>query len=271
MVILGNLNAVNKVLTMLFCYSLSSISHSEYETIIDADIISEEEENEKEEEEEENEEEEEEGNEEEEEENEEEDVEEEEREEEKEEEKEEEEEKNEEEEEEDEENDTMKLYVGKTFCNWDHVEKFMKKYATIKGHGIRIGGGGRVDKVTKEIMKWVYLCRHAGKAKITASKRKTSSCRVECPWKINIWAKKDYLKVTTLHDQHVGHQLHPSAKRFVPKLQKLSDEIMEEIHFLTVVARMQLYNIGLLEKNLKQKFIDRIFIMLLVNFVVNQH
>ena len=89
-----------------------------------------------------------------------------------------------------EEEDTTKLYVGKTFRNWNHVANFMKKYAATKGHGVRIGGGGRVDKTTQEITKRTYLCRHAGKAKSKASKRQTSSCRVECPWRVNIWAKK---------------------------------------------------------------------------------
>ncbi|PKC02221.1 hypothetical protein RhiirA5_381122 [Rhizophagus irregularis] len=145
----------------------------------------------------------------------------------------------EEEEEKEEEEDTMKLYVGKTFHNWDRVANFMKKYAATKGHGVRIGGGGRVDKTTQEITKRTYLCRHAGKAKSKSSKRQTSSCRVECPWRVNIWAKKSKgcLEVTTLHDQHVGHELHPSAIKFVPTLRKLSDEIMEEIRFLTVVAK----------------------------------
>ncbi|CAG8468362.1 13629_t:CDS:2, partial [Cetraspora pellucida] len=30
--------------------------------------------------------------------------------------------------------------IGKTFKNWDQVADFMKKYAIIKGHGIRISG-----------------------------------------------------------------------------------------------------------------------------------
>ncbi|PKY50787.1 hypothetical protein RhiirA4_424013 [Rhizophagus irregularis] len=137
----------------------------------------------------------------------------------------------EEEEKKEEEEDTMKLYVGKA--------NFMKKYAATKGHGVRIGGGGRVDKTTQEITKRTYLYHHAGKAKSKSSKRQTSSCRVECSWKVNIWAKKSKgcLEVTILHDQHVGHELHPSAIKFVPTLRKLSDEIMEEIRFLTVVAK----------------------------------
>ncbi|PKB92077.1 hypothetical protein RhiirA5_446144 [Rhizophagus irregularis] len=50
-----------------------------------------------------------------------------------------------------EEEDTMKLYVGKTFHNWDYVINFMKKYAATKGHRVRIGGEEKVDKITQEI------------------------------------------------------------------------------------------------------------------------
>ncbi|PKC53887.1 hypothetical protein RhiirA1_478378, partial [Rhizophagus irregularis] len=39
--------------------------------------------------------------------------------------------------------DISELYVGKTFQSWDHVANFMKKFATAKGHGVRIGGGGK--------------------------------------------------------------------------------------------------------------------------------
>ncbi|CAB5373679.1 unnamed protein product [Rhizophagus irregularis] len=49
--------------------------------------------------------------------------------------------------------DISELYVGKTFQSWDHVANFMKKFATAKGHGVRIGGGGKVDKATNEVLK----------------------------------------------------------------------------------------------------------------------
>ena len=79
------------------------------------------------------------------------------------------------------------LFVGKAFQSWEHVTNFMKRYAAVKGHGVRIGGGGKVDKTTNEVLKRRYLCRHVGK---TTSKQTTqsniSSCRVECPWRVNI-------------------------------------------------------------------------------------
>src|SRR5581483_9819058 len=77
----------------------------------------------------------------------------------------------------DEENSTLELYVGKTFRNWIHVERFIKKYVSANGHGVRIGGGGRVNKATNEIVKRTYLCRHAGKAKPNQTNRtNASSC-----------------------------------------------------------------------------------------------
>ncbi|CAB4375732.1 unnamed protein product [Rhizophagus irregularis] len=82
---------------------------------------------------------------------------------------------------------TIKLRLtslGKTFQSWDHVANFMKKFATAKGHGVRIGSGGK---------------------------------------------SKGYLKVTKFNDQHIGHECHPSASQFIPTLQKLPEEILEEI------------------------------------------
>ncbi|CAB4405057.1 unnamed protein product [Rhizophagus irregularis] len=119
-------------------------------------------------------------------------------------------------------------------------------------HGVRIGGGGRVDKETCQILKRTYLCRHAGESKAS------TSCRVGCPWKLNIWAKKDknYLEVTTFKDQHVGHELSPLASRFVPTLQKLSEEILQEIRFLTVVAKV---NATVQYRIIRKKFKTRIF------------
>ena len=128
----------------------------------------------------------------------------------------------------------------------------MKRYASIKGHGVRIGGGGRVDKENNQVLKRTYLYQHAGESKAE------TSCRVGCPWKLNIWAKKDknYLEVTTFKDQHVGHELSPLASQFVPTLRKLSEEILQEIHFLTVVAKV---NATVQYRIIREKFKTRIY------------
>ncbi|CAG8680273.1 421_t:CDS:2 [Funneliformis mosseae] len=85
----------------------------------------------------------------------------------------------------------------------------MKKYAAIKGHGIRIGGAN--SNWTAFTENW---CLNA------------SSCRVECSWKVNIWNKKSkgHLEVTTLHDQYIGHEFHSLAVRFVLLLRKLPEK-----------------------------------------------
>ncbi|RIB22222.1 hypothetical protein C2G38_2033743 [Gigaspora rosea] len=131
--------------------------------------------------------------------------------------------------------DVEELFVGKAFKNWNQVADFMKKYAIVKGHGIRISDGGRVNAKTKEILKWTYLYRYAGKP----AKSSEVSCRVECTWKVNFWIKKDKncIEVTTFNDQHVGHELNPLASQFDPTLRKLPKNIVEEIRFLTTVAK----------------------------------
>ncbi|CAG8692262.1 9767_t:CDS:2, partial [Cetraspora pellucida] len=128
------------------------------------------------------------------------------------------------------------LFVSKTFENWDQVANFMKKYAAAKGHGIRISGGGRVNAENQKVVKWTYLCRHARKP---AEKSSGVSCRVGCPWRVNFWFKNDKncLEVTAFNNQHVGHELNPLASRFDPMLRKLPKDIVEEIRFLTVVAK----------------------------------
>jgi len=131
----------------------------------------------------------------------------------------------------------------------------MKRYASTKGHGVRIGGGRKLDKETNQILKRTYLCRHAGKPKSTSN---TSSCQVECPWKLNIWLKKNKncLEVTTFKDQHVGHEVHPLASRFVPTLRKLPEEILQEIRFLTVIAKV---NATVQYRIIREKFKTRIY------------
>ncbi|CAG8619737.1 17321_t:CDS:2, partial [Gigaspora rosea] len=82
---------------------------------------------------------------------------------------------------------------------------------------------GKKDATTCQILKRTYLYRHAGNP---SEKLIGTSCREKnCP------------EVTTFNNQHIGHELHPLANRFDPTLRKLSKKIVEEIRFLTVVAK----------------------------------
>ncbi|CAB4482290.1 unnamed protein product [Rhizophagus irregularis] len=113
------------------------------------------------------------------------------------------------------------------------------KYAAAKGHGVRIGGGGKVDKMINEVMKRRYLCHHAGKASSKQTTRSNvTSCRVECPWKVNIWVKekKGYLEVTTFNDHHVGYECHPSAMNATVQYRIIREKFKIRIH------RPDLYN-----------------------------
>ncbi|CAB4392395.1 unnamed protein product [Rhizophagus irregularis] len=127
--------------------------------------------------------------------------------------------KEEEEEEKEEKENTMKLYIGKTFYKWDRVANFMKKYAATKGHGL------------------------------SPNHRKNKLHLAE----LNI---------------HRDHELHLSAIKFVPTLRKLSDEIIEEIRFLTVVAKA---DATIQYRIIREKFKIRIYRSDLYNTISKFH
>ena len=54
----------------------------------------------------------------------------------------------------------------------------------------------------------------------------------------------------------MGHEFHSSANQFVPTLRKLPEEIIEEIRFLTVVAKV---NATVQYQVIREKFKMRIY------------
>src|SRR6202161_4307063 len=72
----------------------------------------------------------------------------------------------------------------------------------------------------------------------------------------------------TFKDQHVGHELSPLASRFVPTLRKLSEEILQEIRFLTVIAKV---NITVQYRIIRKKFKIRIYRTDLYNAIDKFH
>ncbi|CAG8690943.1 12768_t:CDS:2, partial [Cetraspora pellucida] len=84
-----------------------------------------------------------------------------------------------------------------------------KKYTISKGYRIRIGGGEKINAITKETIKQTYVYRYAEKL--------AKSSEVSC--------------------QHIGYELNSLASQFDPTLCKLLKSIIEEICFLTTVAK----------------------------------
>jgi len=115
----------------------------------------------------------------------------------------------------------INLFVEKAFRSWEHVNNFIKRYAIVKDHRVRISGSEKVDKITNEVLKQKYLYHYARKA---TSKQTTQSnvsfCQVKYLWRVNIWVKKGKgcLEVTKFNDHHVGHECHPLASKFIPIL-----------------------------------------------------
>ncbi len=60
----------------------------------------------------------------------------------------------------------------------------------------------------------------------------------------------------TFNDQHVSHKLYISANRFDPTLWKLPEEIIEEIWFLTIIAKV---NATIQYRIIQEKYKTRIY------------
>jgi hypothetical protein len=77
--------------------------------------------------------------------------------------------------------DQLKLYVGKTFHDWNQLAKFMAKYTAAKDYRIWIGGREKKDNIIQEIKKRTYLCHHAGNpnsGQKVISIRESTSCQI---------------------------------------------------------------------------------------------
>ncbi|CAG8508120.1 7294_t:CDS:2, partial [Racocetra fulgida] len=94
---------------------------------------------------------------------------------------------------------------------------------------IRIGGGERINTETQQVTKWTYLCHHAGKPAENS--------------------------ITTFNNEHVGHELSLLVSRFDLMLRKLPKNIVEEIRFLTVIAKA---NATIQYRIIKEKYNVRI-------------
>ena len=121
------------------------------------------------------------------------------------------------------ENETDNLCVGKLFVSWQEVTIFLNDFCMQKGFGYRKGRSVKKDE-TEDAAKRTFLCKHAGTKNNTAKtstlneQRNRTSCRVSCPWRINISKKGEGIyMVTTFIDEHEGHILNLQNVHFLPQ------------------------------------------------------
>ncbi|CAG8565034.1 3469_t:CDS:2 [Cetraspora pellucida] len=97
--------------------------------------------------------------------------------------------------------------VGAIFPNWESLENALK----------------------------IYELEHQPKKKINdANHREKESKKVGCPWQLNAGCRKnvDAIIINKLIENH-NHSLTPHRKEFASSLRSLSQEVLDDIKFLT--------------------------------------
>ncbi|KAF0445971.1 protein far1-related sequence 5-like [Gigaspora margarita] len=85
--------------------------------------------------------------------------------------------------------ETGELYVGKSFGSWNEVILFLNEVCKRKSFGYHKGRFKKDDE--QNVKKRTFLCRHSGtfnscKTAPLENQCNTQSCKVNCPWHLNI-------------------------------------------------------------------------------------
>ena len=130
------------------------------------------------------------------------------------------------------ENDSAELFTGKVLASWQICDQFISDWGMSRGFCVI------KDRVTREgdKIRWrVYICEH-GKKYSSNSNKATSSKKILCPWHVNASCPNtnnpnSAIFIKTIVDEH-NHDLSIEAAAFRED-KRFSDEIMEDIQFLT--------------------------------------
>jgi hypothetical protein len=137
------------------------------------------------------------------------------------------------------ENETDNFYVGKLFVSWQEVIIFLNTYCMQKGFSYRRGWSTKMNN-DKDAIKRTFLCKHAGTNKVDktttiSEQRNKTSCRVNCPWYVNINKKGEGIyMVTTFVNEYKDHTLNPQTTYFSSQFQKLTENMLADIRFWTL-------------------------------------
>jgi hypothetical protein len=137
------------------------------------------------------------------------------------------------------ENETDDLYVGKLFVSWQKVIVFLNTYCMQKGFSYRRGRSTKMNN-DEDAVKRTFLCKHAGTNKVDktttiSEQRNKTSCRINCPWHVNINKKGEGIyMVTTFVNEHKDHTLNPQTTYFSSQFRKLTEDMLADIRFWTL-------------------------------------
>src|ERR1043165_5000380 len=135
------------------------------------------------------------------------------------------------------ENDSAELFTRKVLASWQICDQFISDWGMSRGFCVI------KDRVTREgdkIRRRVYICEH-GKKYSSNSNKVTSSKKILCPWHVNASCPNtnnpnSAIFIKTIVDEH-NHDLSIESAAFRED-KRFSDEIMEDIQFLTQHCRI---------------------------------
>ena len=149
----------------------------------------------------------------------------------------------------------VRLCIRYAFETWEDVDVIMKAYGKQQGFGvIRKRLEQHSDGSVKHCAFWCeFGDQYEPKKKVTVlNHHNTKSKRQGCSWHANVNCPKNSRKITltTLDDTH-NHPLYPDTGKYALTNRKISDDILEEIRYLTEGENL---SITTQRKLLKAKF-----------------
>ncbi|CAB5211979.1 hypothetical protein RhiirA1_464155 [Rhizophagus irregularis] len=121
-------------------------------------------------------------------------------------------------------NSTLKLEVGRTFFSWKAAFSYIKQWAHHQGFFIRKGRSEKVD---------------------TKRRKQTIVCR----WEDNV------ISITTLFNEHFGHNLDPSACYFEAK-KAFTKPMLDDIEWMSLYGRLKPLEI---KRMLRAKYNQKVY------------
>ncbi|CAG8645206.1 15146_t:CDS:10 [Dentiscutata erythropus] len=134
--------------------------------------------------------------------------------------------------------DTLQLYIGRSFNEWEEVDKFLELFGKCKGFSFR-RNRNEFHSDHLSICYHSYECSysrvHKAKKVVDITKQHEKLlATINCKWHVNFNNRKETKEIicTSLVDKH-NHEMNPLVAQTAPHFHKLSKEMIEDVRFYT--------------------------------------
>ncbi|CAG8793999.1 23483_t:CDS:2, partial [Gigaspora margarita] len=138
--------------------------------------------------------------------------------------------------------DQVELYKEQIFKTVKEAYAVVEAFVQSNGFGIR-KGRVKKDASNEHKISRTFLCCHARKPsnkKESHKIEKSGSYRTDYKWKVNIYWSKHLSRyyISTYVNVHTSHTLNSSTIKFIPKNCKLTNKMLEDIKYYTIVRKL---------------------------------